>query len=194
MPLLKGKKILLHICCASCAVFVVNFFKKEGVEIIGFFYNPNIHGEKEYQKRLQDVQKLAKKEKFILEIPDYDVEEYFGEIYDFEKKHYKKIEGSKCLRCPVCYRLRLGKTAHYAKNIGADFFSTTLLISPHQDQSTIWQIGTDEGEKYGIPFYFRDWRKGYWESVHKARKSGLNLPTYCGCMYSLKEKRELQKS
>jgi|YelNatPaOPRAMG01_1025707.scaffolds.fasta_scaffold72440_2 predicted adenine nucleotide alpha hydrolase (AANH) superfamily ATPase len=187
MEPIKNKLILVHICCAPCALFVVRFLKKEGAKIIGFFYNPNIHGAKEYKKRLKDVKKLFEEEKLKLEIPQYDIEEYFGEIYDFEKKHYKKIENSKKLRCPVCYRLRLEKTALYAKNLGADFFSTTLLISPYQDQSTIWQIGTEEGEKSGVPFFFRDFRKGYWESIHRAKKRGFYIPSYCGCVYSLKE-------
>ncbi|MCD6194878.1 epoxyqueuosine reductase QueH [bacterium] len=187
---LKDKVILVHICCAPCAVGILPFLKEQGFSIIGFFYNPNIHGEKEYQKRLKDVRRLCQKENIKLEIPDYNMQEYFSAIYDYEKKHYCKIEDNSTKRCPVCYRLRLETTAKYAQKIKADFFTTTLLISPYQQQSVIWRIGIELGEHFHIPFYFRDLRKIYWEALHKAKKRGFYLPTYCGCAYSLKEKEK----
>lgn len=187
---LKGKKILLHVCCAPCALGSLAFLREQGFEIIGFFYNPNIHGEQEYQKRLEGARRLFEEKKIRLEVPDYRVQDYFAAIYNYEKKHYSKIENNPRKRCPVCYRLRLGTAARYAQKIGADFFSTTLLISPYQEQSVIWRIGIELGEKYGVPFYFRDLRKIYWGALHKARKQNFYLPTYCGCVYSLKEKKQ----
>ncbi len=184
----SAKKLLLHVCCAPCAVGTLAFLRDQGFEIIGFFYNPNIHGEKEYKRRLEGARRLFEEEGLQLEVPEYNMQEYFSAIYSYEKKHYQKIENNPRKRCPVCYRLRLETTAKYAQKIGADFFSTTLLISPYQEQSVIWRIGVELGEHYGVPFYFRDLRKIYWESIHKARKRNLYLPTYCGCVYSLREK------
>jgi len=189
----QRKTILLHICCAPCAIWLVDFFQEEDFKVIGFFYNPNIHGEREYRARFRDAETLAKKLNFDLEVPEYNVEDYFSAIYRFEKQHHRKIEGNSKLRCPVCYNLRLEQSAQYAKKIKADYFSTSLLISPYQRQSIIWQIGTDLGKKYGVPFYFRDWRKNYWESTHRAKKLNFYLPKYCGCVYSLKEKKNKQK-
>lgn len=193
MTSLAGKKILLHVCCASCAVYTIDFFQKEGLDVRALFYNPNIHGKEEYEKRLNDVKKLCENLKIELEIPDYEVEEYFDRLYDYEKRHYKSIENLPKLRCAECYKLRLNYSASYAKQIGADMFSTSLLISPYQQQSLIWQIGVEAGEKYKIPFYFRDLRKGYFKSVHKARLLGLTVPKYCGCVYSTKERQEEKK-
>lgn len=185
---MSKKTILLHICCAPCAYSVIESLREAGFEVRGFFYNPNIHGKKEYLRRLQDVEKLAGTLNFPLEVPNYNVEEYFSALYRYEKKHHRKIENDPKFRCPVCYRLRLEQTARRAQKIGADYFSTTLLISPYQQQSVIWQIGVELGEKYGVPFYFRDWRKSYWQSLHRAKAHKYYLPTYCGCVYSLKEK------
>jgi len=80
---IRGKKILLHICCASCAVYTVQFFKKEGLKISAIFYNPNIHGENEYKSRLKDVEKLCAIEKMDLAVPEYNMEEYFNRLQKF---------------------------------------------------------------------------------------------------------------
>jgi hypothetical protein len=194
MPgMLEGKKILLHICCAPCAVYTIDFLQKEGLKIYGLFYNPNIHGEQEYTKRLKDVQALCDQSKIELVVPKYEVEEYFAPLYEYEKRHYRSIEHMPKLRCAECYRLRLNYAAAYAKQIKADMFSTSLLISPYQQQSLIWQIGVEAGEKFGVPFYFRDLRKGYFKSIHKAKNLGFTVPKYCGCIYSLKEGQEEKK-
>jgi hypothetical protein len=191
--MLKNKKILLHICCASCAVYTIEFLKREGLIVEAIFYNPNIHGEQEYQKRLSDVKILCEKLDVKLTVPPYDVKQYFNRLYAYEKRHYKSIENIPRLRCAECYKLRLYQTAKFAKEIGADMFTTSLLISPYQQQSLIWQIGVEAGDKYQVPFYFRDLRKGYWQSVHKAKNMGLRVPKYCGCIYSVQEKQEEKK-
>lgn len=191
--MLQGKKILLHICCASCAIYVIEFLQKEGLSVRAIFYNPNIHGEQEYKKRLADVKILCEKMNIPLEIPKYDVKTYFNRLYDYEKRHYRSIENLPRLRCAECYKLRLDRVARFAKKINVDMFSTSLLISPYQQQSLIWQIGTESGDKYSVPFYFRDLRKGYFRSIHKAKVLGLNVPKYCGCVHSIKERQEEKK-
>ena len=191
--MLKNKKILLHICCATCAAYVIEFLKREGLEVSAIFYNPNIHGEQEYQKRLKDVKILCEKMDVELNVPKYDVKQYFNRLYDYEKRHFKSIEKMPKLRCAECYKLRLDNVAKYAKKIGADMFTTSLLISPYQQQSLIWQLGVEAGDKYNVPFYFRDLRKGYFRSIHQARAMGLSVPKYCGCVYSVEEKQEEKK-
>lgn len=188
--MLKNKKILLHICCASCAAYVIEFLQKEGLKVEAIFYNPNIHGEQEYKNRLRDVEILCQKTGVHLIVPPYDVKAYFNRLYNYEKRHYRSIENLPKLRCAECYKLRLNYVARYAKKNGADMFTTSLLISPYQQQSLIWQIGAEAGNKYSVPFYFRDWRKGYFRSMHQARNMGLTVPKYCGCVYSIKERQE----
>ena len=56
--------ILLHTCCAPCAISPVEELKKEGHKFAAFFYNPNIHLYSEYLKRKGEVEKHAKKESF----------------------------------------------------------------------------------------------------------------------------------
>lgn len=185
---LKDKKILIHTCCAPCATYVFEVLKSDGAKITSFFYNPNIHGQAEYERRKKSIEKLSKKMKVKIYSPKYDMREFFDALYAYEKGHHRRIENDRKRRCGVCFDFRLRKTAELAKKKGFDYFSTTLLISPYQDQSHIWHIGVEIGDETHVPFYFRDFRKGYLQSRHKAKRDKLYLQDYCGCSYSAVEK------
>ncbi len=53
-------KIVLHICCGVCAAGVVDRLTLEGHEVLGLFYNPNIHPLEEYYRRREATHKVAK--------------------------------------------------------------------------------------------------------------------------------------
>ncbi|MGB9905392.1 MAG: epoxyqueuosine reductase QueH, partial [Desulfotomaculales bacterium] len=36
-------RLLLHICCAPCAIVPVDCLKEKGYALEGYFFNPNIH-------------------------------------------------------------------------------------------------------------------------------------------------------
>jgi len=42
-------KVLLHICCGPCATYPVPWLREHGYNVMGYFYNPNIHPFTEYQ-------------------------------------------------------------------------------------------------------------------------------------------------
>ena len=44
-------KTLMHICCAPCANRPIAALREEGIELAGFWYNPNIHPYTEYRSR-----------------------------------------------------------------------------------------------------------------------------------------------
>ena len=44
-------KTLLHICCAPCANRPIDVLRTDGLEVVGFWYNPNIHPFTEYGLR-----------------------------------------------------------------------------------------------------------------------------------------------
>ena len=41
-------RVLLHICCANCAIYPLEEMKSEGHQVVGYFFNPNIHPYQEY--------------------------------------------------------------------------------------------------------------------------------------------------
>ena len=81
-------------------------------------------------------------------------------------------------------------TAKFAKENGFDAFTTTLLVSPYQDQNIIKVIGEDVAAKAGLKFYYEDFRTGFKEAHDKARAAGIYCQNYCGCVFSEKERIE----
>ena len=53
-------KLLMHICCAPCANMPIDALRAEGVELTGYWYNPNIHPFTEYRARRNCLQEYAK--------------------------------------------------------------------------------------------------------------------------------------
>ena len=87
-------------------------------------------------------------------------------------------------RCAHCYTIRLGTAAKYAADHGYDAFTSSLLISPYQNHELLKAVGETMGKKYGVEFYYRDFRPGFREGQAKAREMGLYMQKYCGCIFS----------
>jgi len=174
-------KIVLHICCGVCAAGVVDRLTREGHELLGFFYNPNIHPREEYERRLAVARRVAKEFGFPLEVAPYLPDEWFASTRSLENEP----EGGK--RCKVCFRLRLNKTYEFLKNSGADAFTTTLTISPRKSAAIVNKIGQEIGEG---KFLARDFKKqaGFQRAMELAKKWELYRQNYCGCIYSLRRK------
>lgn len=173
--------IVLHICCAPCAIFPAEDMRRDGEKIAGFFYNPNIHPYTEYLKRRQGVEKYAKETGLGVIYPPYDLEKYFQNV-QYDEKPEK--------RCPACWWMRLEETAKYAKENGFDAFTSTLLASPYQDQGVIKAIGEDIANRVGLKFFYRDFRSGFKAAHEAAKKKGMYCQNYCGCLFSEKERFE----
>jgi epoxyqueuosine reductase len=171
-------KILLHSCCGPCSIYPVKKVRELGYEVMGYFYNPNIHPYTEWKQRRDTLKSFAESIDFKLIIHDeYELDEFLRGVVHRESK-----------RCQTCYHIRLRKTAQVAKAGNFDAFSTTLLISPFQDHNLIKEIGEAIGVEIGIPFYYYDFREGFKESVEVSKVEGMYRQQYCGCIYSEKER------
>lgn len=170
-------KIVLHICCGVCAAGVVERLTSEGHQVLGLFYNPNIHPAEEYNRRLEVTYRVAKELNFPLEVAPYVPAEWFKETSSLENEP----EGGR--RCGVCFRLRLKKTYLYMEDYGWDAFTTTLTISPSKAADVVNQMGQEVG---GDKFLVRDFKKqeGFRRTVELAKKWALYRQHYCGCTYS----------
>ncbi len=171
-------KLILHVCCAPCSTYTVTKIREQGVDVSGYFYNPNIHPYREFKKRLDTVKEFAAKIDFDLYTEDdYGLTEYLRKVVFNEKQ-----------RCSICYHMRLEKTARYAAESGADAFSSTLLYSRYQKHDAIVATCRKMAEKYGIAFYYDDFRQGWQEGIDKAIEMELYRQPYCGCIYSEQER------
>lgn len=168
-------KLLLHTCCAPCEIYPVEVLRGKGFEVEGFYYNPNIHPFVEYKNRRQAVEDYSKINNFEVIFPEYRPQEFFQAI---------SLKEDKPARCAICWRLRLNKTARAAKDKGFKYFSTTLLVSPYQDQELLKKIGNDIASSDGVEFYYEDFRPGFKEAHNKAHAQGIYCQKYCGCIYS----------
>jgi predicted adenine nucleotide alpha hydrolase (AANH) superfamily ATPase len=168
------KKVLIHVCCAHCAAYTVDYWRQQGFEVSTFWYNPNIHPYTEHQNRLEAMQALSRQMDFPLIIAEgYDMMEYF-----------RRVAGHEAERCPSCYELRLAKTAATAHEQKCDAFTTTLLISPQQKHDKIREIGNRMAAEKGTAFLYADLRKRYSDSRHITKPLNLYRQQYCGCLYS----------
>ena len=183
-------KLLLHACCGPCSSYVVEYLTNY-FDITIYYYNPNIYPDNEYMRRLDELIN------FINEFNNQNN----NKIKTIEEKYnssefYKAIKGTEHLgekskRCYNCYKLRMRRTADYAKNCGFDYFTTTLSISPHKNANWINEIGKVLEDNIGIKYLYADFKKknGYKRSLEMSKEYNLYRQEYCGCVYS-KEERE----
>lgn len=177
-------KILLHICCAPCSIHPYKELELDKQNSLGgFFYNPNIHPYAEYKHRKTALEEYSKKIGLRVIFHKYDAERFFKHVSGNEKFG---------ARCAICWRLRLEETADYAKLNGFGAFTTTLLVSPYQDQDRLREIGMDISKKSGVDFLYKDFRPGFKSCQDEAKRLEIYRQKYCGCVFSEKERYEKQ--
>ncbi len=197
----RGKKLFLHSCCAPCSSYVLTYLRSF-FRITVFYYNPNITSDEEYRHRVAEQKRLIgilneeassgaeKAERFPIGIVegDHDVSAFYEAVKGLEKEP----EGG--ARCAKCFELRLLRTAEEALREGADYFSTTLTISPLKNAKLINAVGERIGKEKGISFLPSDFKKkeGYKSSIELSKKYELYRQDYCGCEYSRRERNALK--
>ncbi|MFH1594238.1 MAG: epoxyqueuosine reductase QueH [Candidatus Omnitrophota bacterium] len=177
-------RLLLHTCCASCAIYPVAESKKDGFQVTGFFYNPNIHPAGEYAKRREGARGYFQRTGLPALFPEHNSTDYFESV---------PAERSVQDRCSFCWGRRLEETASFAKKNGFDAFTSTLLASPYQDHDILLAICRTVAETESIKFYYKDFRVGFKEAHKLARKEGIYCQNYCGCVFSMVEREERKR-
>lgn len=171
-------ELLLHICCAPCTIYPLQTLRDRGVEVSGYFYNPNIHPFREHEKRRDTLQEYAG----ICQLEVFYEDRYDLELFLDQTRPWGPE------RCRTCYEIRLEATASRAKAQGFEAFSTTLLYSRYQKHDWIREVGNRMGARFEIPFHYQDFRPGWQEGVQKSKELGLYRQPYCGCIFSEKER------
>ncbi len=175
-PAGEGGRILLHVCCAPCATYTAGRLREIGFDVTGYWYNPNVHPFSEHERRRETLARYASEIDLpVIWEPGYEMVEFLRAVSGHEQFGE---------RCKLCYRMRLERTAQVAAREGFDALTTTLLISPYQNQLAIRALAEEAAARCGIAFFFENFRRGWAEHSRMTREHGLYSQRYCGCVYS----------
>lgn len=180
MDLVKPK-LLLHICCGVCGAWVPKKLA-ENFDVTLYFFNPNIAPAEEYQKRLVAAQRAGEEARVKIIEGKYQPEEWLALVHG----HEHDPEGAE--RCEMCFDLRLGETAKYAKENGFKLFASTLTIGRNKKAAVINPLGEKWAKQFGLKFLAEDFKKagGQVETDKESHRLGLYRQNYCGCIYSVR--------
>ncbi len=183
-------RLLLHSCCGPCSTTVLELLTRV-FDVTICYYNPNIYPAAEYEKRAAEQRRLiaeltTPRPVAHLDVP-YDPERFDASVKGLEAEP----EGGQ--RCTECFRLRLDETARRATELGFEYFTTTLSVSPHKNAALLNKLGVEAADKYGVNYLTADFKKkdGYKRSIELSRQFDLYRQDYCGCRFSLLQRGDL---
>ncbi len=175
----KKHELLLHCCCAPCSTACIERLK-DGFDITAYFYNPNIDTEDEFNHRAEELKRYCSLQKVGCVTEEYDKQNFLSVASGLEKEQ----EGG--ARCKECFYLRLKRTAEKAKELGVEYFTTTLTVSPLKNAELLNKIGERIEKETGVKFLPSDFKKrgGYLRSIELSKEFDLYRQNYCGCEFS----------
>ena len=185
-------KVLLHTCCAPCSSAIIECLLQNGITPVIYYCNPNIFPQEEYEIRKDECTRYA--EALGLEIvdADYDHENWLSQMTGLENEPER---GGRCLKC---FKLRLLRTAEYARKRGIKVITTTLASSRWKSLEQIneagrWACakinGAPAGETPDVIWWDRNWRKGGLQErrLQIIQEYDFYNQQYCGCEFSMRK-------
>ncbi|OZB19124.1 MAG: hypothetical protein B7X53_01240 [Hyphomonas sp. 34-62-18] len=177
-------KVLLHSCCAPCSGEVMEAMLASGVDYTIFFYNPNIHPEREYLLRKDENVRFADKHGVPFVDADYDTDNWFARAKGMEWTPERGV------RCTMCFDMRFERTALYAHEHGFPIMTSSLGISRWKNMAQINESGARACARYeGLSYWDYNWRKGGGAArmIEISKREEFYQQEYCGCVYSLRD-------
>lgn len=187
----QRKKVLMHSCCAPCSGEVMEAMTASGIDYSIYFYNPNIHPDREYEIRKNENIRFAEKHNIEFIDADYDRDNWFERVRGLEN------EPERGIRCTVCFDMRFERTALYAHEHGFDTISSSLGISRWKDMDQINGCGVRAAARYPDLIYWTyNWRKGGGSArmLEISKREHFYQQEYCGCVYSLRDTNRFRRS
>ncbi|GAX86740.1 conserved hypothetical protein [Lebetimonas natsushimae] len=183
--------MVAHLCCSVDAGYFIKRLQEDfpNEKIIGYFYDPNIHPYSEFKLRSLDTKRICEKLGVEYIEGEYDYESWLKAVRG------KEFEPEKGSRCFICFDHSLEATAKFAKKIGDNKITTSLLMSPMKSQEQLASIGRVVKRKYGVDFLVVDYRKkgGTQKQQEFAKENQLYRQDYCGCIYGIWQQKKNQE-
>jgi predicted adenine nucleotide alpha hydrolase (AANH) superfamily ATPase len=185
--------VLLHTCCAPCSSAIIEALMKEGITPVIYYCNPNIYPYEEYEIRKNECTRYAQALGLEIVDADYDHENWLEAVKGMENEPER---GGRCLKC---FKLRLLRTALYAKKRGIRVITTTLASSRWKSLDQIneagsWAVGQVEDKTIppddrSVIWWDRNWRKGGLQErrLQILKEYDFYNQLYCGCEFSMRK-------
>ncbi len=173
-------KLLLHVCCGPDVTVALERMPQTE-KLCLFFDNPNIHPEKEYQRRLDAFRTVAESFNVSCMAGEYNPENWLAVVAGYENDP----EGGD--RCRICFQHRLERTAQKAVEADFDTIGSVFTTSPHKDADLINSVGAEIAGRYGLTYMSSNFKKkdGFKRSVEISKELGLYRQNFCGCRFSV---------
>ena len=175
--------VLLHTCCAPCSSAIIEALMQNGITPVIYYCNPNIYPREEYEIRKNECTRYA--ESLGLEIidADYDHENWLEAVRGLEDQPER---GGRCLKC---FKLRLLRTARYAKERGIKVITTTLASSRWKSLDQINEAGRWACLDKDVIWWDQNWRKGGLQErrLQIIKEYDFYNQLYCGCEFSMRK-------
>ena len=180
--------VLLHTCCAPCSSAIIEAMMQNGITPVIYYCNPNIYPQEEYEIRKNECTRYA--ESLGLEIidADYDHDNWLKEMTGLESEPER---GGRCLKC---FKLRLLRTAQYARERGIRVITTTLASSRWKSLDQIneagtWAVNKIPPEERSIIWWDQNWRKNGLQErrLQIIKEYDFYNQLYCGCEFSIRK-------
>ena len=192
----EEKVVLLHTCCAPCSSAIIEAMLQNGITPVIYYCNPNIYPYEEYETRKEECTRYA--EALGLEIvdADYDHDNWLEAVKGLESEPER---GGRCLKC---FKLRLLRTARYARERGVKVITTTLASSRWKSLDQINEAGqwavdivNQSSQNDMIPsekeviWWDQNWRKGGLQErrLQILKEFDFYNQLYCGCEFSMRK-------
>ena len=173
--------VLLHTCCAPCSSAIIEALMKEGITPVIYYCNPNIYPREEYEIRKNECTRYAQALGLEIVDADYDHENWLEAVKGMENEPER---GGRCLKC---FKLRLLRTARYARERGIRVITTTLASSRWKSLDQINEAGSwAVGQVEDVIWWDRNWRKGGLQErrLQILKEYDFYNQLYCGCEFS----------
>ena len=175
--------VLLHTCCAPCSSAIIEALMQNGITPVIYYCNPNIYPQEEYEIRKEECTRYARSLGLEIVDADYDHDVWLESMKGLENEPER---GGRCLKC---FRLRLLRTAQYARQRGIKVITTTLASSRWKSLDQINEAGFWAcGQVDGIIWWDQNWRKGGLQErrLQIIREYDFYNQLYCGCEFSMR--------
>ena len=191
--------VLLHTCCAPCSSAIIEAMLQNGITPVIYYCNPNIYPREEYEIRKNECTRYAQALGLEIVDADYDHENWLAEMKGLESEPER---GGRCLKC---FKLRLLRTAQYARERGIKVITTTLASSRWKSLDQIneagqWActtlLGAVDFSRLGVEtvppddqviWWNQNWRKGGLQERRNQilKEYDFYNQRYCGCEFSM---------